>query len=77
MMSNKAGNIPTPIKNWTRITMHEMEGFLAYILNIDIIKKPTIVSYWSTLYSQPPHGWRNVYQASLFPLAALLPPRQQ
>jgi hypothetical protein len=52
VVSSKVGNVPTPLKNWTRITMHEMKGFLACILNMDIIKKPTIASYWSILCSQ-------------------------
>jgi hypothetical protein len=32
---------PTPLKNWTRITMDEMKGFL-----MGIIKKPTVAPYW-------------------------------
>jgi hypothetical protein len=52
MISSKAGNFPTPLKNWTRITMHEMKGFLACILHVGIVKKPTIVSHWSALCSQ-------------------------
>jgi hypothetical protein len=36
---SKAGNAPTPLKNWTRIIMHEMKGFLACILKVGIIKK--------------------------------------
>jgi hypothetical protein len=52
VISSRAGNVPTPLKNWTRITMHEMKGFLACVLNIGIIKTPTTESYWSTLCSQ-------------------------
>jgi hypothetical protein len=49
VISSKAGNVPTPLRNWTRITVHEMKGFLTCILNMGIMKKPTIASYWSTL----------------------------
>jgi hypothetical protein len=45
MIRSKAGNVPTPLKNWTRITVHEMKGFLVCILNMDIIKKPNIAAY--------------------------------
>jgi hypothetical protein len=52
MSSSKVGNVPTLLKNWTRITMHKMKGFLVWILHMDIIKKSTIASYWSTFCSQ-------------------------
>jgi hypothetical protein len=78
VISSKAGNAPTPLKNGTRFTMYEMKGFLACILNMGIIKKPTVASYWSFLCSKAhPMIWENVYLASLFPLSALLPPHQQ
>jgi hypothetical protein len=32
--------------------MHEMKGFLACVLNMGIIKKPAIASYWATHCSQ-------------------------
>nr|CAD7260670.1 unnamed protein product [Timema shepardi] len=51
-IKSKEGNVPTPLKNWNRITMQEIKGFLACILNMGIIRKPTIASYWSTLSSQ-------------------------
>jgi hypothetical protein len=53
-IGSKAGNIPTPLKNQTRITMHEIKGFLAYILNMGIIKKLTTASHWSTLFPSYP-----------------------
>jgi hypothetical protein len=39
VISSKAGNVPTLLKNWTRITIYEMKGSLACILNMGIIKK--------------------------------------
>jgi hypothetical protein len=48
VISSKVSNVPTPLNNWTRITTHKMKGFLACILNMGIIKKPTIASYWCT-----------------------------
>jgi hypothetical protein len=56
VISSKAANIPILLKNWARITMHEMKGFLACILNMGMSKKPTIASYWSTLCSQATRG---------------------
>jgi hypothetical protein len=52
VITNKAANRPTPLMNWIRIIMHRMKGFLAFILNMSIIKKPAKASYWSTLCSQ-------------------------
>jgi hypothetical protein len=52
LISSKVGNVPTLLKNWTRITMHEKKGFLACMLNMGIIKEPSTASYWSTLSSQ-------------------------
>jgi hypothetical protein len=52
VISSKAGNVPTLLKNWTSIAMHEMKGFLACILNVGIIKKPATASFWSTVCSQ-------------------------
>jgi hypothetical protein len=52
VISSRASNVPTTLKNCTRTTMYEVKGFLACILNTGIIKKPTIAPYWSTLCSQ-------------------------
>jgi hypothetical protein len=57
VISSKVGNVPTLIKNWTGTTMHEMNRFLACIINMGIIKKPTTASYWSTLCSQAATSW--------------------
>jgi hypothetical protein len=57
VITSKAANVPTLLKNWTRITMHEIKGFLACTLNMGIIKKPTIASYWSTLFPKAPHDF--------------------
>ncbi|XP_021936450.1 piggyBac transposable element-derived protein 4-like [Zootermopsis nevadensis] len=51
-ITSKGGNVSTHLKNWNRITTPEMKGFLACILNMGIVKKPTIASYWSILPSQ-------------------------
>lgn len=45
-----------------------MKEFLACILNIGIIKKPTTASYWSPLFPSHPMVSENVYKTSLFPL---------
>ncbi|XP_046988903.1 piggyBac transposable element-derived protein 4-like [Schistocerca americana] len=36
------------IKQWQPTTVAEMRAFIAVILNMGLIKKPTIFSYWST-----------------------------
>jgi hypothetical protein len=38
VISSKGSNVSTPLKKWTRITTHEMKGFLPCILNMGIIK---------------------------------------
>jgi hypothetical protein len=40
VISSPASNVHTPPKNWTRITMHEVKGFLVCILIMGIIEKP-------------------------------------
>jgi hypothetical protein len=69
VISSKAGNVPTLLKNWTGITMYEMKGLLACILNMGIIRKPTIsIILVHTLSPNHPLVCENVYQALLFPL---------
>jgi hypothetical protein len=64
VISSKAGNVPTLLKKWTRITMHHQKANHSIILVLSLFPSHPIV-------------WENVYQASLFPLTALLPPCQQ
>jgi hypothetical protein len=61
VISSKAGDVHSPLKNWPRITMHEMKGFLPCILNMGIIKKSIIASYWSTFCSQATPWFKNVF----------------
>jgi hypothetical protein len=58
---------PHSAKELEQITMHEMKGFLACILNMGIIKKPTIASYWSTLCSQATPGFGKMFTKHHFP----------
>ncbi|XP_068081918.1 piggyBac transposable element-derived protein 4-like [Anabrus simplex] len=51
-ITSKGDNVPASLKNWVRITLPEMKGFIACLLNMGINRKPTIASYWSTLPSQ-------------------------
>lgn len=65
VISSEAGNVPTPRKNWTRISMHETpKGKHAIILVHSLSPSHHMV-------------WENVCHALLFPLAAPLPPHQQ
>jgi hypothetical protein len=59
VINSKVGNVFTPLKNWTRITMHEMKGFLTCLLNMGIIKKPTILVH--SLFPSHIMVWENVY----------------
>ncbi|XP_023216792.1 uncharacterized protein LOC111619320 [Centruroides sculpturatus] len=43
-------NAPSYLKDWTKVSVPEMKGFLACILNMGLIKNPNIASYWSTSY---------------------------
>ncbi|XP_067140739.1 piggyBac transposable element-derived protein 4-like [Centruroides vittatus] len=52
VINGMGNNVPSNLKNWTKVSVPEMKGFLACILNMGLIKKPTIASYWSTSSSQ-------------------------
>jgi hypothetical protein len=54
VISSKVVNVPTLLNNWTRNTLHKMKGFLICILNMGIIKKPTVASL-TTFCSQATH----------------------
>jgi hypothetical protein len=59
--NSEVGNVATPLRKWTRITMRQMKGFLVCILNMGIIKEPTIASYWSTHCSQANPWFTNMF----------------
>ncbi|XP_023216812.1 piggyBac transposable element-derived protein 4-like [Centruroides sculpturatus] len=48
VINGMGNNVPSYLKDWTKVSVPEMKGFLACILNMGLIKKPTIASYWST-----------------------------
>lgn len=39
-------------KAWKNTTLNEIKGFIAVLLNMNLIRRPTIASYWSTSPSQ-------------------------
>jgi len=39
------------VKEWLPVTMDEIKAFIACILNMGLVRKPTIFSYWSKLSS--------------------------
>ncbi|XP_067140719.1 piggyBac transposable element-derived protein 4-like [Centruroides vittatus] len=41
-------NVPSYLKNWTKVSVPEIKGFLACILKMCLDKKPTIAFCWST-----------------------------
>jgi hypothetical protein len=76
VISNKVSNVPTLLKNWTRITMHERIPGLNSKYGHHQKASHSIILVHS-LFPNHPMVWENVYQALLFTLAALLPPCQQ
>ena len=40
------------VKRWVDTSLREMKAFVAIVLNMGLIRKPTIYSYWSTTSSQ-------------------------
>jgi hypothetical protein len=68
VITSKVGNVPTLLKNRTRITMREMKQFLACILNMDLSKSqpqhhtgpsPTKATPWfGKIY--PNHGFSHL-----------------
>jgi hypothetical protein len=59
------GNVPTLLKNWTRITM---PGLYSKYGHHQKANHSIILVH--SLFPSHPMVWENVYQVSLFPLAA-------
>ncbi|XP_023231813.1 piggyBac transposable element-derived protein 4-like [Centruroides sculpturatus] len=52
VINGMGGNVPQYLKKWQPVTVEEIKGFLAFILNMGLNKKSSIASYWSTSDSQ-------------------------
>lgn len=54
------------LKDWTNVTVAEMKAFLAIVLNMGLICKPTIESYWSQKSSQSTTWFRKLMSRNRF-----------
>ncbi|XP_066992310.2 piggyBac transposable element-derived protein 4-like [Anabrus simplex] len=54
------------LRKWKDVTLIEMRGFLACILNMGINRKATIASYWSTFSSQSTPWFANMFSFHRF-----------
>lgn len=55
-------------QNWVAVGLTEMKAFIAVILNMGLIRKPTIPSYWSTKDSQATPWFRKMFTRNRFQL---------
>lgn len=53
-------------QNWAAVGLIEMKAFIAVILNMCLIRKPTIPSYWSTKDSQATPWFRKMFTRNRF-----------
>lgn len=51
---------------WKPVNLTEMKGFIAVILNMGVVRKPTIRSYWSTSASQGTPWFRDMFSRNRF-----------
>ncbi|PNF31176.1 hypothetical protein B7P43_G15164, partial [Cryptotermes secundus] len=56
------------VLKWKNITVTELKGFIARLLNMGIKRQPTISSYWSTSPSQNVPWFRNMFPRDHFQL---------
>ncbi|PNF29783.1 hypothetical protein B7P43_G10690 [Cryptotermes secundus] len=56
------------VLKWKDITLTELKGFIACLLNMAIKRQPTISSYWSTSPSQNVPWFRNMFSRDRFQL---------
>ncbi|XP_067141226.1 piggyBac transposable element-derived protein 4-like [Centruroides vittatus] len=66
VINGMGNNVPPALKNWSRISVVEIKGFIACILNMGLIKKPTIESYWSTSSSQATPWFGKMFSRTRF-----------
>ncbi|XP_023235982.1 piggyBac transposable element-derived protein 4-like isoform X2 [Centruroides sculpturatus] len=66
VINGMGNNVPPSLKNWSKISVVEIRGFLACILNMGLIKKPYIASYWSTSSSQTTEWFGKMFPRTRF-----------
>ncbi|XP_023210629.1 piggyBac transposable element-derived protein 4-like [Centruroides sculpturatus] len=52
VINGMGGNVPEYLKKWKEVTIKEMKGFLAFLLNMGLNKKSSYAKYFSTSDSQ-------------------------
>lgn len=55
-------------KKWKAVTYNEIKGFISVLLNMNIIRRPTIASYWFTSPSQHFPWFSNMFSRNRFQL---------
>lgn len=54
------------VKKWVDVTLLEMKAFLAILLNMGMIRKPSIASYWDTDYTQSTPYFAKIMSSNRF-----------
>lgn len=55
-------------RNWIPVGLNEMRAFIAVVLNMGVIRKPTIPSYWSTKDTQATPWFSKMFTSNRFQL---------
>jgi hypothetical protein len=55
-------------RNWKNLTLAELKGFIACLINMGLQKRPTIASYWYTIPSQYFPWFHNMFPTDRFQL---------
>ncbi|XP_023241866.1 piggyBac transposable element-derived protein 4-like [Centruroides sculpturatus] len=66
VINGMGNNVPPALKNWTKISVLEIKGFIACILNMGLIKKRAIAYYWSTSSSQATPWFGKMFSRTRF-----------
>ncbi len=53
-------------RNWQPVTVEEMNGFVAVILNLGIVQLSNLKDYWSTQYTTDLPFFRSVFSRNRF-----------
>lgn len=54
------------LRSWAKVTVSEVRAFIVVILNMGLIRKPTLKSYWSTSSSQATPWFAKMFSRSRF-----------
>lgn len=67
-LRSQQGNLSpkSRLRSWVNVTIEEMKGFIAVILNMGVIRKPTIESYWFTASSSSTPWFSKMFSRNRF-----------